>query len=116
MLKALPFPKKLSRVPEIAGGHHEKINGKGYPLGLKGDELTLESRILAIADVFEALTAADRPYKPAKTMTEAMKIIGFMVKDGELDSDLVNFFYEQNLHLEYARKELKKSQIDIEEN
>jgi HD-GYP domain-containing protein (c-di-GMP phosphodiesterase class II) len=116
MLNALPFPKQLSRVAEIAGGHHEKINGKGYPLGLKGDELTLESRILAVADVFEALTAADRPYKPAKTMTEAMKIIGFMVKDGELDGDLVNFFYEKNLHLEYAKKELKASQIDIEEN
>jgi len=113
MLNALPFPKKLSRVPEIAGGHHEKINGKGYPLGLKGDELSLESRILAIADVFEALTAADRPYKPAKKLSEAMKIIGFMVKDGELDGDLVNFFYENNLHMEYAKEELLESQIDV---
>jgi len=113
MLNALPFPKKLSRVPEIAGGHHEKINGKGYPLGLKGDELSLESRILAIADVFEALTAADRPYKPAKKLSEAMKIISFMVKDGELDGDLVNFFYEKNLHMEYAKQELLESQIDV---
>jgi len=113
MLNALPFPKKLSRVPEIAGGHHEKINGKGYPLGLKGDELSLESRILAIADVFEALTAADRPYKPAKKLSEAMKIIGFMVKDGELDGDLVNFFYEKNLHMQYAKEELLESQIDV---
>jgi len=113
MLNALPFPKKLSRVPEIAGGHHEKINGKGYPLGLKGDELSLESRILAIADVFEALTAADRPYKPAKKLSEAMKIIGFMVKDSELDGDLVNFFYEKNLHMKYAKEELLESQIDV---
>jgi len=113
MLNALPFPKKLSRVPEIAGGHHEKINGNGYPLGLKGDELSLESRILAIADVFEALTAADRPYKPAKKLSEAMKIIGFMVKDGELDGDLVDFFYEKNLHMKYAKEELLESQIDV---
>ena len=113
MLNALPFPKKLSRVAEIAGGHHEKINGKGYPLGLKGDELSLESRILAIADVFEALTAADRPYKPAKKLSEAMKIISFMVKDGELDGNLVEFFYENKLHFKYAQKELNDSQIDI---
>jgi len=115
MLEALPFPKKLSRVPEIAGGHHEKLNGKGYPRGLSADELTLESRILALADIFEALTASDRPYKDAKTLTEAMRIIGFMVKDYELDGDLVEFFYEHNLHVEYAKKELKAEQLDIKE-
>lgn len=113
MLNALPFPKKLSRVPEIAGGHHEKLNGKGYPLGLTADQLSLESRVLALADIFEALTASDRPYKDAKTLSEAMRIIDFMIKDGELDGDLVNFFYEQNLHIEYAKKELKSEQNDL---
>jgi len=113
MLNALPFPKKLRRVPEIAGGHHEKLNGKGYPLGLTADQLTLESRVLALADIFEALTASDRPYKDAKTLSEAIKIIDFMVKDEELDSDLVEFFYQKNLHLKYAKQELKDEQLDI---
>lgn len=113
MLDALPFPKKLKRVPEIAGGHHEKLNGKGYPLGLTAEQLTLEARILALADIFEALTASDRPYKGAKKLSEAQKIINFMIKDGELDEDLVNFFYESGLHKEYGEKELKKEQLDI---
>ena len=113
MLNALPFPKKLRRIPEIAGGHHEKLNGKGYPLGLDASQLTLESRVLALADIFEALTASDRPYKDAKTLSEAMKIIDFMVKDEELDGDLVNFFYEKGLNLAYAKQELKEFQIDI---
>ncbi len=113
MLNELPFPKKLARVSEIAGGHHEKLNGKGYPLGLTAEELSLESRVLALADVFEALTACDRPYKPAKKMSEVVKIIGFMVKDMELDPDLVEFFYKSGIHIDYARKELKKEQLDI---
>ena len=113
MLEALPFPKHLQRVPQIAGGHHEKLNGKGYPRGLSADELTLESRILALADIFEALSAADRPYKDAKKMSEIMKIINFMVKDFELDGDLVEFFYENNLHLKFAEANFKPEQIDI---
>ena len=113
MLNALPFPKKLRRVPQIAGGHHEKLNGKGYPLGLTAEQLTLESRVLALADIFEALTAFDRPYKDAKKLSEAMKIIDFMVKDEELDGDLVQFFYDQNLHIKYAEQELKKEQNDL---
>jgi HD-GYP domain-containing protein (c-di-GMP phosphodiesterase class II) len=113
MLQALPFPKKLRRVPEIAANHHEKLNGKGYPRGLSAEDLTLEARILALADIFEALTAADRPYKEAKKMSEAMKIIGFMVKDGELDGDLVKFFFDQKLHLLYGRKNLKPEQMDM---
>jgi len=112
MLNQLPFPKKLSRVPEIAGGHHEKINGKGYPLGLCGSELSLEARILAIADVFEALTAPDRPYKDPKKLSEVAKILGFMVKDEELDEDLVRLFFEENLHLEYGEGELREEQLD----
>lgn len=112
MLQALPFPKKLRRVPEIAANHHEKLNGKGYPRGLNADQLSLEARVLALADIFEALTAADRPYKEAKKLSEVMKIIGFMVKDGELDGDLVNFFVEQKLHLKYGEKNLKPEQLD----
>ncbi len=115
MLNKLPFPKKLRRVPEIAGGHHEKLNGKGYPQGLTAEDLSLEARVLALADIFEALTASDRPYKDAKKMSEVMKIIGFMVKDEELDPDLVSFFYERQLHIKYAQKELKPEQLDIDD-
>ncbi len=113
MLEALPFPKKLRRVPEIAANHHEKLNGKGYPRGLSAEDLTLESRILALADIFEALTAADRPYKEAKRMSEVMKIIGFMVKDEELDGELVEFFFKNGLHLAYGAENLKPEQMDL---
>ncbi|MCX6075512.1 MAG: HD domain-containing protein [Campylobacterales bacterium] len=113
MLDALPFPKHLKRVPGIAGGHHEKLNGKGYPKGLTSDALSLESRILALADIFEALSASDRPYKDGKKMSEVMKIISFMIKDGELDGDLVQFFYDEKLHLKYAEQCFKPEQIDV---
>jgi HD-GYP domain-containing protein (c-di-GMP phosphodiesterase class II) len=112
ILNQLPFPKKYSSVPEISGNHHEKINGKGYPRGLKGDEISFEARILAIADVFEAITASDRPYKKANSLSTAMKILYFMAKDNELDRDLVKFFYNSGLYLEYANKLLPKSSID----
>lgn len=115
MLNQLPFPKKLKNVPEIAGNHHEKLNGKGYPRGLSAKDLSLESRILALADIFEALTAPDRPYKDAKTLSEVKRIIGFMIKDEELDEHLVKFFYDNKLHLEYAKEELNPEQIDSEE-
>jgi len=113
MLEVLPFPKKLSRVPEIAGGHHEKLNGKGYPNGLTANELSLEARILALADIFEALTSSDRPYKEGKRLSEAMKIIDYMVKDYELDPNLVQFFYDKELHLKYAVKNLLSKQLDM---
>jgi HD-GYP domain-containing protein (c-di-GMP phosphodiesterase class II)/ribonuclease BN (tRNA processing enzyme) len=112
MLKELPFPKKLERVAEIAGGHHEKINGKGYPLGLKGDELSMEARILAIADIFEALSASDRPYKKAKKLSQAMKILYFMAKEEEVDRRIFRFFYESGLYLHYAHTFLKPENID----
>lgn len=112
ILEKLPFPKKYERIPEIAGNHHEKINGKGYPRGLKGDEISFEARILAITDIFEAITASNRPYKDPNSLSSSMKILYFMAKDGELDKDLVKFFYESGLYLEYAKKYLKKSQID----
>ena len=112
ILNKLPFPQKYKDIPAIAGEHHEKINGKGYPQGLKGDEISFEARILAIADIFEALTASDRPYKKANKLSVAMKILYFMAKDDELDRGLVKFFYESGLYLEFAKKSLSKEQID----
>jgi len=112
ILNRLSFPEKYKNIPSIAGDHHEKINGKGYPQGLKGDEISFEARILAIADIFEALTASDRPYKKANSLSTAMKILFFMAKDNELDRGLVKFFYESGLYMEFAKKSLKPEQID----
>ena len=112
MLNSIKFPKKYSRVPEIAGSHHEKINGKGYPRGLKGDEISFEARILAVADIFEALTASDRPYKPSKKLSESMKILWFMAKDEDIDRRICRFFYESGLYREYAEKHLPPENID----
>jgi HD-GYP domain-containing protein (c-di-GMP phosphodiesterase class II)/ribonuclease BN (tRNA processing enzyme) len=112
VLKQLPFPEKYKDIPHIAGAHHEKINGKGYPLGLKGDEISFEARILAIADVFEALTAHDRPYKKPNPLSVAMKILYFMAKDDDLDRDLVKYFYHSGLYLEYAQRFLPAEMID----
>jgi HD-GYP domain-containing protein (c-di-GMP phosphodiesterase class II) len=112
ILNNLPFPKKYKEIPQISGNHHEKINGKGYPLGLKGDEISFEARILAIADVFEALTACDRPYKKGNPLSSAMKILYFMAKDDDLDRHLVKFFYNSGLYLEYAKELLPASSID----
>jgi HD-GYP domain-containing protein (c-di-GMP phosphodiesterase class II) len=113
MLEPLPFPKKLRRVPEIAGGHHEKLNGQGYPKGLSAEQLTLEARIMALADIFEALTAADRPYKKPKTLSETLRIIDFMVKDNELDPELVQFFLDKKLHVQYGQENLLPEQVDM---
>lgn len=113
MLKTLPFPKKLRRIPTIAGSHHKKINGGGYAAKEILDlPMTIEDRILAIADIFEALTACDRPYKKANSLNTSLKILSFMVKDGELDGELIKFFIQNNLHIEYAEKHLEKEQID----
>jgi len=112
MLEALPFPRNLRRVPEWASGHHEKMDGTGYPRALKGDEMSVPARMLAIADVFEALTASDRPYKPQKTLSEAIKIMSFMVKDKHLDADLFELFLTAGLHRKYAESFLAPEQID----
>lgn len=112
MLNSLPFPKKYRNVPSIAGGHHEKICGGGYPQGLKGDEISFESRILAIADVFEALTAHDRPYKKANSLNKSLGIIFNMAKEEELDAQIVKFFVEKNIHLKYAKENLQLEQMD----
>ncbi len=112
MLSKLTFPKKYENVAFYAATHHEALNGKGYPNHYKAENLPLQSRILAVADIFEALTAADRPYKPAKTLSESLTIMGFMVKDGHLDKDLVDFFLDSGLYKEYAERFMKKDYID----
>lgn len=113
MLSSLPFPAYLKRVPEMAGGHHERMDGKGYPRGLKKEQMSVFARIMAIADVFEALTAGDRPYKQAKKLSEAMSIMNKMADEGHLDAELFEFFYHSSIWKEYAKKYLKPEQIDI---
>ena len=97
MLEKIPFINKLKEVPFFASIHHEHLDGKGYPLGLKAEDIPLEGRILALTDVFDALTAADRPYKKAMPVDQALKILGFMVKDGELDGDLLDIFIKHQV-------------------
>jgi HD-GYP domain-containing protein (c-di-GMP phosphodiesterase class II) len=113
MLQQLPWPKKLRRVTEWAGAHHEALNGKGYPYGLTAEQLSTQARIMAIADIFEALTAADRPYKPGKKISESIKILLAMVKEGHLDADIVDYFIKSGLARDYARRELKDYQLDV---
>ncbi|WP_087022325.1 HD domain-containing phosphohydrolase [Thaumasiovibrio subtropicus] len=112
MLEELPFPPHLAAVPDIAGGHHEKMDGTGYPRGLRGEQMSLTARMMAIADVFEALTASDRPYKKGKTLTEALRIMYFMVEEEHLDKDLFRLFLEEGIYQQYAEQYMKKSQID----
>lgn len=112
MLEALPWPKHLMRVPEYAGGHHERMDGKGYPRGLRGDQMSVPARIMCIADIFEALTARDRPYKPGKTLTESLHILGKMRLDGHIDPDLFDIFVRHRVYERYAREYMDPSQID----
>ncbi len=112
MLNALPFPKHLRRVPEYAGGHHEKMDGGGYPRGLRREDMSLPARIIAIADIFEALTAADRPYKTPKTLSESIRIMSFMRNDRHIDPDLFELFLTSGAYKEYARLFLRPEQID----
>lgn len=113
MLEALPFPKHLQRVPEYAGGHHEKMDGTGYPRGLTKQQMSIPARIMAIADIFEALTASDRPYKKAKTLSESLRIMGFMAKEQHIDADLFKIFVQQRVYLQFAQQFLDASQIDV---
>jgi HD-GYP domain-containing protein (c-di-GMP phosphodiesterase class II)/HAMP domain-containing protein len=112
MLEKLPFPRHLRQVPEIAGGHHEKMDGSGYPKRLKKDEMSPMARMMAIADIFEALTAVDRPYKKGKLLSEAIKIMGFMKKDQHIDAELFELFLSSGAYLEYAHKFMRAEQID----
>lgn len=112
MLESMPFPKHLKNVPEYACGHHEKMDGTGYPKGLRRDEMSIPARIMAIADIFEALTANDRPYKKPKTISESLKIMGYMKLDDHIDPDLFDVFVQQKVYLTFAENFLDKSQID----
>ena len=110
--RELPFPERLARVPEYAAGHHEKLDGSGYPAGLKAADIPIQSRIIAVADVFEALTARDRPYKGPMTVSQALKILGFMKKDGHIDPDIYDLFVDKKLYLAYSEKELDGKQME----
>lgn len=112
MLSILPFPKELQKVCEYAGGHHERMDGKGYPNGLTREQLSIPARMMGVADIFEALSAGDRPYKDGKTLSESLKILGFMKKDGHIDPDTFNLFIEEKIYLDYAKKYLQENQID----
>jgi HD-GYP domain-containing protein (c-di-GMP phosphodiesterase class II) len=112
MLEALPWPKHLQNVPEYAGGHHERMDGKGYPRGLRGEQMSVQAKIMAIADIFEALTAKDRPYKDGKTLTESLHILGSFALNGHIDPDLFNIFVKKKVYLTYAERFMDKSQID----
>jgi len=112
MLEALPWPRHLKNVPEYAGGHHERMDGKGYPRGLTRDQMSVQARLMGIADIFEALTAKDRPYKKGKTLTESLTILGKFKLGGHIDPDLFDVFMREKVYLEYARQFLSPQQID----
>ena len=112
MLNELPYPKHLRKVPEFAGGHHEKLDGTGYPKGLIDADMSVQAKMMAIADIFEALTAADRPYKDGKKLSMAMRIMGFMKNDYHIDKDLFEIFVKEGVYKNYAKEYVDKNQID----
>ena len=112
MLEELPYPKNLKNIPEFAGGHHEKMDGTGYPKGLKADQMSPQAKIMAIADIYEALTAADRPYKDGKKLSQAMRIMGFMKNDYHIDEDLFEIFVNSGVYKKYAEDHVASNQID----
>ena len=112
MLEQLPWPKHLRNVPEYAGGHHERMDGKGYPKGLTRDQMSVQARTMGIADIFEALTAKDRPYKPGMKLSQAMGIMNKFKLNGHIDPDLFDIFVTKGVYLNYARQFLDPWQID----
>jgi HD-GYP domain-containing protein (c-di-GMP phosphodiesterase class II) len=112
MLSALPFPRHLAAVPEIAGAHHETLDGRGYPRRLRGEQMGVLARVMAIADIFEALTAADRPYKRGLKLSEALAIMAHMVQDQHIDGDLFELFLSSEVYLSYAHRHMVPAQID----
>jgi HD-GYP domain-containing protein (c-di-GMP phosphodiesterase class II) len=112
MLEALPWPRHLRNVPEYAGGHHERMDGKGYPKGLTREQMSVQARVMGIADIFEALTAKDRPYKKGKTLSESLEILGRMRLNGHVDPDLFDVFVRKKVYRKYAELFLDKEQID----
>ncbi|MDO9566163.1 MAG: HD domain-containing phosphohydrolase [Candidatus Desulfaltia sp.] len=113
ILKQIPFPKKLANVPKYAASHHEKLDGSGYPRGLTAKEMPFQLRIMVIADIFEALTAKDRPYKQPINLSLAIKIMEYMKKDKHIDSDIYDLFIKERLFYDYAKKEMFSEQIDM---
>jgi HD-GYP domain-containing protein (c-di-GMP phosphodiesterase class II) len=112
MLESLPWPRHLKNVPEYAGGHHERMDGKGYPRGLTRDQMSVQARVMGIADIFEALTAKDRPYKKGKTLTESLTILGKFKLGGHIDPDLFDVFIREKVYLDYAKQFLAPELID----
>jgi len=112
MLESLPWPRHLKNVPEYAGGHHERMDGKGYPRGLTKEQMSVQARVMGIADIFEALTAKDRPYKKGKTLTEALTILGRFKLNGHIDADLFDIFMRDKIYMKYAHEFLDPEQID----
>ena len=112
MLESLPFPKELKNVPRYASTHHETMRGSGYPRKLPGEQLSIPERILAVADIFEALTASDRPYKKAKPISEALDILHRMVIDNHVDKDCFELFLKSGVYLEYGKRFLQPNQVD----
>ena len=115
MLERLPFPKHLKNVPLLAGSHHERMDGKGYPLGTVAEQLPVAARAMAIADVFEALTSQDRPYKQPKTLSETLAIMKHMAKGGHLDTQLFELFLTSNVYLDYAHQHISPQQMDVDD-
>ncbi len=112
MLEQLPWPKHLKNVPEYAGGHHERMDGKGYPKGLRREQMSVQARIMGIADIFEALTASDRPYKHGMKLSQAMAIMAKFKRGGHIDPDIFDVFVRHDVYLDYARQFLHPEQLD----
>jgi HD-GYP domain-containing protein (c-di-GMP phosphodiesterase class II) len=112
MLEALPWPRHLANVPEYAGGHHERMDGRGYPRGLTREQMSVQARCMGIADIFEALTAKDRPYKKGKSLSESLEILGRMAQTGHVDPDLFDVFVRKGVYRKYAEMFLDREQID----
>jgi len=113
LLEKMPWPEHLKNVTEYAGGHHERMDGKGYPKGLTRDQMSLQARMMGIADIFEALTAVDRPYKKGMPLTQSLAIMNRMKNEGHIDPDLFDVFIKHNIPNEYAKRHLALAQIDI---
>lgn len=114
LLKQLPWPDHLVRVTEFAGGHHERMDGKGYPNGLTKEQMSVQARVMGIADIFEALTASDRPYKKAMPLSQGIAIMQRMKETQHIDPDLFDVFIKHGIHKEYARKYLSPEQNDVD--
>src|SRR5262249_40876033 len=108
----LPSPTHVRNAPEYAGGRHERMDGKGYPRGLRRDQMSVQARGMGIADIFEALTAKDRPYKSGKTLSESLRILGNFRLNGHIDPDLFDIFVRKKVYLRYAQQFLDREQID----